>query len=271
MFTQYRDPRQAARLRLEELLDALARERPARLVVARIGAARVARVAFGAVGIAGALLVVVAAALGYGSDGSGLLSKLLLGSWTAAVLVWVVARTVGMIRARRAVVAFSPTNDPSRDVAALEARPSPAASTRLAFASIALPLAAISLLAPLTLHLAFWALVLREPSDGLATFDPWIVWCFVLAGHAHVVLAAEACRYARRLTSAPLGEVDVVDGGWRALGVTVFASAFPGVVLFFVPPVLTAATGVAFVPAVFVATQRLVATERRALAAAGLA
>ncbi len=263
----YRDPRFLSRLRFEELLDDVERERPLREVVTRIGAARAARMAFGIVALAGAAFVVEAAIAGRGTDGSGALSELLLASWAAAIVAWLLARVIAPRVVRRTLAYPAPTGDVDVDVARLEGRPLLPSPTRWAWAGAALPMAAVSLLAPLTLHLAFWALFVRSTAEMLGEFDPWIVYGLALVGQAHVVLALYACRHAQRLLEAPLGHVDEIGGAWRALGVTVFASAFPGVVIFSVPPLLTAVTGALFVPALFSAMKRVVIAERRELAA----
>ncbi len=266
----YRDPRLSSRLRWEELLEDVERERPLRETTIRIGARRGARMAFGVVALAGAALVVQAAIAGRGTDRSGALSVLLLASWAAAVVAWLVARAVAPWIVGRALACPAPTGDVEIDLERLEGRALLPAPTRWAWAGAALPMAGVSLLAPLTLHLAFWAFFVRSTADMLGDFDPWIVYGLALVGQAHVVLALYACRHAQRLVEAPLGSVDRVGGAWRALGMTVFASAFPGVVIFSVPPLLTAVTGALFVPALFSAMKRVVVAERCELAAIGL-
>jgi hypothetical protein len=266
----YRDPRLSSRLRFEELLEDVERERPLRESAIRIGARRLARVAFGVVALGGAALVVEAAIAGRGTDRSGALSELLLASWATAIVAWLLARAIAPLVVRRVLACPALTGDVELDVARLEGRPLLPSPTRWAWVGAALPMAGVSLLAPLTLHLAFWAFFVRSTADMLGDFDPWIVYGLALVGQAHVVLALYACRQAQRLVEAPLTTVDQVGGAWRALGVTVFASAFPGVVIFSVPPLLTAVTGALFVPALFSAMKRVVVVERRELAAVGL-
>jgi hypothetical protein len=55
-----------------------------------------------------------------------------------------------------------------------------------------------------------------------------------------------------------------VGSGWAALGVTV-VSAIPGAFLFLIPPAITTATGLLFIPAMFGMMRRRIVQERNAL------
>jgi hypothetical protein len=53
--------------------------------------------------------------------------------------------------------------------------------------------------------------------------------------------------------------------GWSAWGITIAASAFPGLALLFVPVILVAVTGVLFIPAMFRFMSLRVSRERLTL------
>ncbi len=123
---------------------------------------------------------------------------------------------------------------------------------RFAVASIALPLMAIALVGPLTLHAPFAIL-----GDNLRTFATWIALSSAIVGHAHLVLAGLSARYAVQLGRDP----HMTGGAGRALGWTVLASAIPGVVFLALPPILTAITGAVLVFAGFAWARRTMLRE----------
>lgn len=85
----------------------------------------------------------------------------------------------------------------------------------------------------------------------------------MLVSHAHLVPAAMALRFAKRLRSAPTEEIQRrTPSAWSAWGAAVGAAAIPGSLLLLVPPLLVAATGAMLVPAMFNWARRQVWWER---------
>jgi hypothetical protein len=138
-------------------------------------------------------------------------------------------------------------------------------------ASVALPLMAIALLAPLTIHAGVWAAILGIQGDlsAFPEFDGWVAMSLVIVGHAHLLLAFFGYRFAKKLREMPLSEIDRAGSSmaWRAFWWTVFASALPGAILYLIPPVLTLLTGLLFSPAMFFLMWKRVIAERKALGA----
>lgn len=110
--------------------------------------------------------------------------------------------------------------------------------------SASIPLVGLSLMAPLGIHGAYLAL----KGDGLRQISEWVAVSLMIVGHCHLVLAALGWRHGRQIMRVPkLGQSGLGDG-FKALGWTIVASLFPGVLLILVPPGLVALTGLAFVP-----------------------
>ena len=127
-------------------------------------------------------------------------------------------------------------------------RPRDVVDCRTAGASLALPLAGASLLLPLTIHALVGKLM---GVDGHAS-DGWVVVSLVVVGHAHLVLAFVAARAGWRMgASSANGGTIVTSSPWRALAWTTAAAGVPGMVLYAIPPLLTFATGLVFVPAMY--------------------
>jgi hypothetical protein len=137
--------------------------------------------------------------------------------------------------------------------------------------SAALPMAAISLLAPLTLHGMVWFGLARttEAGSGLEDFGSWIALSVIIVGHAHLALLVCAVRWAWRLRRVDTFELRASGGkGWgTALLVSAGIACLPGVVLLAIPPILVAVTGLAFVPLMYHLMARTIERERTALAA----
>jgi hypothetical protein len=188
------------------------------------------------------------------------MAHVLVGSWLAALQVYVLARSVAERRSRdRLEMALAPESDVARASERLE-RESPmgalrASIQRLEFASVALPLAGISLLAPLSLHLPFVA------PDRV---DEWIGTSGVIVGHVHAVLVVCAVLHAAGIRDHRGVELsrELRRSGWSALGFAIFASLVPGMFLLMIPTLLVAATGVVFIPVSFWATARAALRER---------
>jgi hypothetical protein len=136
-----------------------------------------------------------------------------------------------------------------------------ARADRLERSSVALPLMAMAMLAPLSLHLAIAA-----PFTGLRTFNAWIALSLVIVGHAHLVTAWQAWKFARTLHGLDKDELRVPRrDGWRALWVTFGWSFFPGAILLLIPPILVLVTGLVVIPFTWASMQRRVGLERRLL------
>ena len=258
------------------------RERDAVLVQVALGVAarRVGRAIGGAVGVAvgGAALLVAAGAflLDYTAQGPmrAAATALLLGAWPLALIAGLCARwTARAVLSLRTRTALS--GDLAADLVVLQSRDplrdTCSAAMRWERRSAALPLAAVSLAAPLTLHWIVWCL-LDVPRIGLQSaedFGQWIGISAVLVGHAHIALLVAAVRWTRKLRTLPTPQlrVDLSRAWGLALGVAVGVACLPGVVLLGIPPILVAVTGLFFVPVMFHLTARSIERERVALEA----
>jgi hypothetical protein len=121
--------------------------------------------------------------------------------------------------------------------------------------SMMVPAAAIPLLFPITLHMPV-ALLLSD-SEG---FNDWVALSVWITGLPHAVLAITSALRARQLVAG--------KRAWspaRIYAATVIASCLPFVVLYAIPPVLVAITGLACMPLLY-AMERIVARERAELA-----
>lgn len=269
----YRDNEGGLRLRRAELLaerrdelDALDDRIP------RIYARRVARIAGGFVAIAGASLMVLAAALSRGAkslfDHSLVdvpLTPILFVTMIAAPVVTILVRFLAEPYARRlAERGLLETDDVRADIERLD-RGSPVswiaqAADRLETTSVSAPLVGIALVAPLSLHLVVGFVTTAGANDLVDAFDWWILVSLIVVAPAHAMLAWQCVRFAKKLR-AWRGE-GTPPSPWAPYGWTVLAGFFPGVILFFVPPVLVAITGLVFVPATLGVFRRIVVGER---------
>jgi hypothetical protein len=139
-------------------------------------------------------------------------------------------------------------------------------------ASVALPMAGISLLAPLGIHLGIWSLTQGTELGGsrwLEGFDWWIGVSLMLVGVAHATLAILCCVFAGKVSRASLVFLKSKSpmSGWGVLGWTVLASCLPGLIAFAIPVVVVLVTGLLFIPWMFGSMHRTVVDERIALAA----
>jgi hypothetical protein len=127
-------------------------------------------------------------------------------------------------------------------------RPHDVVDRRTAGWSLALPLAGASFLLPLTIH-ALVGKLWGVDTDGS---DWWVQVSLVIVGHAHLVLGVVAARAGWRMgTSSATGGAIVTSSPWRALAWTTAAAGVPGVALYAIPPLMTFATGLVFVPAMY--------------------
>ncbi len=246
----------------------LAREAPAlRALYAR----RVARVAAGAAAVAGIAVLV------FGWSVLGPLAGLtirFLASLALAVPAYGLARLLAGWRFDRALRGrLQKTRDPYADLERLRAAGSPLAAVReraedLEVASLAFPMAAVALIAPLLLHLAVYQLFLRSADDrGFEVFDAWIVITGIIVGHAHCYLVVKVTSFAHDLQRFGSDHVraEAARSGTRAWLGTIGVSALPGIVLLALPPLLVAVTGAAVIPALFRLAGRTVVRERAVL------
>lgn len=264
----YKDHLFAARCRLQQL-NRCQRGPILPWDLAKVYIWRQGRIWGGAAGVAGFLVMVVAVA----SEPRHATPILLL-TWVAMALALLLGLGGAWLRLRRAARRCSaPTGDVFLDLARLElgaaVRMALHRSHRLERASLALPLCAFTLLAPLSLHLLF-GVVFLEPT--FHQFDNWIAISLMLVGHAHLTLMILAILHVVRLGreldwGLPVGGA---PRGLRALAWTTLASAVPGIFLLAIPPLLVFITGLAFVPWVFAWASRRARTERQRLEDCGL-
>src|SRR5262249_42161485 len=203
-------------------------------------------------------------------------AHILLGSSVAALLTYGVVRLVLSLSGKGRVYSSSPdlTGHLERDLELLSANdPSPLLRrhsarqhSKLEMWSTTLPLAAISLLTPLTLHY-FAALLMGSAAPR--SYSEWIRISLVIVGHAHLTLMYLAIRFGRKLVESESDKIAnmSIHSEWaKAWAITILVSGLPGVVLFAVPPILVAITGIVFIPFMFTVTQRRVLVERALVA-----
>lgn len=147
---------------------------------------RIARTAAGFVGVVFGLAMFVVAAL-EPSEGA----LVLIAAWPAVFLTWLAARAASGLASANGV--WSRIN--------------------LEFWSLLFPMAAVSLLAPLSLHAVTMLLMeggldLINPTPQLDDFGRWIGISGTLVGHAHVAVLITAWWFLRRLGRAEAGSAD---------------------------------------------------------------
>jgi hypothetical protein len=243
----------------------------------RIHARRVARTIAGTIAAAGgAMMFIVAYAIWIGRWASGapepdhaggVFTKLLFASAAAAIFAYPIARLVTG-RTWSARLRYTASGDPARDLVRIEAA---RASLLRALeggetVSVAMPMAALSLLVPLLSHFVVGTMISGDLLK-VRDFDGWIFFSVLLVGHAHFVLVGMCVLAARRMRRTAKEELEA-RGPWDwllALGVTVAAGAVPGIVLLLIPPLIVLVTGVAFIPAMFVVMRTKLRNERLAI------
>jgi hypothetical protein len=274
----YRSLEPVLRQRFTELQERRALDATSVDAAQRVARRRVGRAVAGGVGVAMALAAFASALHGFKSSfpsEGGTATELLLLAWPVALVAGGLARLLA-----RLLVAFGGyvplSGDPGADLARLEAvdplRDARELATAWERSSAALPMAASSLLAPLTIHAIVW-FGLDRPStlaSGMDDFGAWIGLSAIIVGHAHLALLVCAVRWAWRLPRVDTYELQVCRGqGWgKALLVSAGVACLPGVVLLAIPPILVAVTGLAFVPLMYHLTARTIERERTALQAA---
>jgi hypothetical protein len=199
-----------------------------------IFARRAGRIVASFVLIAGLVAIVASALSAHDRPGAELHCAELIGfTWLAALILG--AATHGL------VILLRPTWRPETALAE----------------SVLMPAAALALLLPLTLHL----LVALATRGAGADFDGWVRASLIITGMAHLVFAGLCMLRAHRL----------LRGAPAISPLAIFASVVatscvPFVVLFGVPPVLVALTGLPMLPLLH-AMARWIERERAELAA----
>lgn len=191
----------------------------------------------------------------------------LFAAWALGAISYVAVRlcTARGSLTRAVVAALHPTADVTADLDRLRRGVEGAAVGIIADrerAALVWPLAAAALALPLLIHYAVAALA-NGSLLGAAEYGEWVSLSAALVGHAHVVFALTAARYARELASGPEHgpSVSAVTAAFRAFCVALV----PGVLLLGVPPVLALVTGLVIAPPLFAAARRTRARERRQL------
>ena len=276
----YRDDEGGLRFRREELLVRRGAEvRGATDELVGIHARRVARVAGGATGIAGAGCITFVSGLTYGAKallGVTLfaneppVTSILVATVLLVPLAMAIAWSVARHRMRTTIEsAVQPTTDVRLDVARLEHTPPLALlSARvdsLEFQSVWVPLMGWALVAPLSMHLVLAILLGWVGVGKLEDFDWWILVSLVLTGVGHAVLCTMAVRFARRLRAWRTSSTERALSVWAPYGWTMLGACVPGIVLYCVPPLIAAVTSL-FIPVTFSALRQRVLSERAALA-----
>ncbi len=191
-------------------------------------------------------------------------TRVLLAAWVAApavaLVAWIMARARATTALRSAVERAMRGDALTGDGAtATRARVSAAFTEAGVHDGRAegLVLAGVSLLAPLTLHLAYTTITNTTPISLIHNFTEWMRTSLVVVGHSHLVLAFMGWRYTWRLAVTDPGRSGVL-AGFKAVGVASLVAVLPGALLLGVPIALVAVTGSAFAPlAWWWATQRM--------------
>ncbi|MCC7072163.1 MAG: hypothetical protein IT383_12620 [Deltaproteobacteria bacterium] len=121
--------------------------------------------------------------------------------------------------------------------------------------ALMLPLIGVALVGPLSLHGAISLLLGCGP--GPIGFDEWVMASLIIVGHAHLVFAFLVGRHATMLAEDIAGV-----SAKRTFLLTTLTSAIPGVLLYAIPPVLTAITGAVLVLPMYGWARRTLAVER---------
>jgi hypothetical protein len=138
-------------------------------------------------------------------------------------------------------------------------------ASRWEFAGAALPMVAVTLLAPLTLHAAVAAVLF--PQEFMVDLGFWIALSALLVGHAHLALVIALLLWVRSFRWRLPEEVHASVGrSWaRGLVAAVVTACLPGIVLIGIPPLISLATGLAFVPFMYGMTAKALVVERERL------
>lgn len=268
----YRDPNEGARVRFHTILERLNLDDEKVARAARVHARRTGRIWAGVTGIvamaavAGSILYAGLIAPGQ-YPYPGVPTLLLLAAWPAMGAAYLLGKAWSTWSTGRDRAVLRETENAQADLVRLEAGWRRVDDVRERAdlkerGSVQLPLIALAFLCPLTLH---W--MIATPLSVGHDFDKWIMLSLVLVGHAHLVLAYQAARFARNALNMSAVEVEQTRSKkqWAAFGWTVVASALPGALFFLIPPIITAATGLIVAPLMFHSAARWIVDERREL------
>src|SRR5262249_7999337 len=194
----YRDVEVGLHARLDAGIRARANEvQTAHPALADIYARRMGRIAGGVVGVCLGCALPLAAGLMSATNSNfdrGQLTIGLIAAVCVSVATSLAARAWAREHAHRLLATFKLSGNVHADIARLESEHPVAAlaarAERLERASIGWSLAAIALLAPLSIHLVvagFWA---------RGHFDRWMLISYIIVGHAHLFLVICAIRLA---------------------------------------------------------------------------
>lgn len=279
MSASYRSVDAILEARLARFRERRAQERQADESVAQVFVARAGRIAGGAVGSVIGVAMFVAGLASLNSSASQACSYLLAAAWVAGSAALVIARARARARAgqtlRREPLV---TGDAPVDLGNIDAI-DPLGELRAAAAagetkSVALPLVALSILTPLTLHgaIAFVTCAAEGRQSDLqemaAQFGVWIGISAVLVGLAHLALALQVALWSRSLRHRETGRLrEEVHQAWvGALFITSAVAVVPGVfvvgLLGLIPAALVFGTGLAFLPFMYLAAARRLERER---------
>lgn len=109
---------------------------------------------------------------------------------------------------------------------------------------------------PLLLHY-----VVAMVFDSTRAFGSWIALSILISMQSHIALALQNSRFARLLTSSEQ-PVNVHMQWLRTLGITTLVASVPWVFLAAVPTIITALTGLAFIPAMYIIVKKRLDVER---------
>jgi hypothetical protein len=280
----YRSLEPVLQERLAVLAQRRVEDRPFVDVARGIAARRIGRIWGGSVALGFALAsFLVALPVAPFFDGASGHSKvhvfaalLLFAGPLAGVFVALAVTAVAQRRLRAMLDAPLPlTGDATADLARIDAaRPRDRArwqAARWERASVALPMAATSMLAPLLLHaVVWWVMNLFSgelPDRYFVDFGEWIAMSSLIVGHAHISVLVGTVHWSLGLPKCATKDLsrDLYKSWGRTLGIAVLVACAPGIVLLAVPPLLVAITGLAFLPAAYFVASRGVASERVAL------
>jgi hypothetical protein len=276
----YRDDGMAARMRYEALVAEKRQAVKSVEPLAGVHGRRVGRIAGGIAGIGGfaAMVVWLVGCWALEKEMRGEATAMLFASWGLALVVYAVASKIGEAWFGRAGIPAR-SKDVWADIERLSGiepdRELRAQVDRSEVWSVALPMMAVSLLGPLTLHgVVYGVLCLgswfhggsgSEPMFG--GFDWWIAFSLALVGHAHLVAAGLCYRYAKKARALKVEEVDEMSerSERRTFWWTVLAAAIPGGLLYLIPPVIALFTGYGISWLMFRIMRRTIIQERYAL------
>jgi hypothetical protein len=266
-----------------------AREQEAGEAVAGVFAARRGRVVGGVAGVVFGTLVFLSGAVASSSvevidlpseSCRAVPTYLLAGSGVTALAIAAMVRRAARRHARSALRREPVlTGEGAEDIGRIE-RADPLGdlhvrTTALEATSVAFPLVAVALLAPLTIHGVVALGINAFNPRSLDDFGVWIGLSALFVGLAHLTLVVRMVQWARSLRGRETGALRKgIHAEWGlTLLITAVAGFVPAVffaqdaeVLSLIPPGLVLVTGATFLPFAYVATARRLERERTVLA-----